>query len=202
MRPAPRAGGNRADRAAATRSELLAVARRLFAERGFAGTSTEDLVREAGVTRGALYHHFRDKRDLFRAVFTDVEEEVNARVSAATMGEAEPWDGLVAGCCAYLDEAFDPAVQRISLVDAPAVLGWEEWRAIGAQHRFGLLATGLHWTMASGQIEYQAVAPLAHLLLGALNEGAMFVARATDRAAARDDMAEAVTALLSGLRPR
>ncbi len=153
------------------------------------------------MTRGALYYHFKDKQDLFRAVFAEVEEELHERVTAAAMAEGEPWAALVAGCSAYLDAGLDPAVQRIALLDAPAVLGWDAWRSIGSQHRFGLLALGLHAAMAAGEMVDQPVAPLAHVLLGALNEGAMFIAGAEDRTAARDEVAGVVFGLLRGLRP-
>ncbi len=193
---------SRAVRAAGTRSELIAAARRLFAEHGFAGTSTEEIVLQAGVTRGALYYHFRNKEDLFRAVYASVQEDVLEQVSAVAMAEAEPWDGLLAGCAAYLDASLDPATQRIALLDAPSVLGWETWREVGFQHLFGLLATGLHWGMAAGELAEQPVAPLVHVLLGALNEGAMFIARAEDRLAARHQIGEVITGLLTGLQLR
>ena len=186
--------------AAATRSALVAVGRRLFAERGYAGTSTEEIVTQAGVTRGALYYHFRNKEDLFRAVFAAIEEDVHERMTAVAMAEPEPWDALLAGCAAYLDASLDPVVQQVVLRDAPAVLGWEAWHEIGSQHRFGLLATGLHWAIVSGHIADQPVAPLAHVLLGALNEGAMYIARSADRRAARDEVATVITALLRGLQ--
>src|SRR5436305_9268101 len=103
--------GTRAGQAG-TRAQLMSVGRRLFAERGFVGTSTEEVVIQAGVTRGALYYHFHNKEDLFRAVYSAVQEEVLEHVSAAAMAEAEPWDGLLAGCAAYLDASLDPATQR------------------------------------------------------------------------------------------
>lgn len=190
----------RAARAAGTRSELIAVARRLFAERGFAGSSTEEIVLQAGVTRGALYYHFRNKEDLFRAVYAAVQEDVVEQVSAVAMAEAQPWDGIVAGCAAYLDASLDPATQRIALLDAPSVLGWEAWREIGFQHLFGLLATGLHWGMAAGELADHPVTPLVHVLLGALNEGAMFIARADDRVAARDQVGAVIARLLTGMQ--
>jgi AcrR family transcriptional regulator len=186
-------------RAAGTRSQLLATGRRLFAERGYAGTATEEIVAEAGVTRGALYYHFRNKQDLFRAVFEDVQDAVHEQVSAVALAEGEPWRGLVAGCSAYLDASLDPATQRIALIDAPSVLGWDAWHN-GFQHLFGLLAMGLHWAVAAGEMEDQPVVPLAHVLLGALNEGAMYIARSDDRAGARDGVAAAISGVLAGLR--
>lgn len=189
----------RAARAAGTRSQLISVGRRLFADRGFAGTSTEEIVLRAGVTRGALYYHFRDKQDLFRAVFAELQEKVHEQVTAVAMAESEPWAGLVAGCSAYLDATLDPDIQRIVLIDAPSVLGWEAWHEIGSQHLFGLVATGLSWALAAGEIDDQPVAPLAHVLVGALNEGAIYIARADDRLAARDHVAAVVSRLLAGL---
>lgn len=190
----------KARQAAGTRAQLVSVARRLFAERGFAGTSTEEIVVQASVTRGALYYHFRNKEDLFRAVLAEVEETIDDHVHAVAMAEPEPWAGVVAGCGAFLDACLDPAVQRIALLDAPSVLGWEAWREVGARHRFGLLAAGLQWAMVAGQIDDQPVAPMAHVLLGALHEGALFIAGADDRPAARREVGQIVDRLLAGLR--
>ncbi|MGH9222646.1 MAG: TetR family transcriptional regulator [Acidimicrobiales bacterium] len=181
-----------AAQSAATRAQLLAVGRALFAERGYAGTATEEIVLQAGVTRGALYYHFRNKVDLFRAVFAQMEEDIHQHVSAISMAETEPFAGLIAGCAAFLDACLDEAVQRIVLLDAPAVLGWDAWREGGVQHRFGLLAMGLEWAMKAGQVADQPVAPIAQVLLGALNEGALFIATSTDRRAARDQVAATV----------
>ena len=117
----------------------MAVARRHFAERGYAGTATEDLVKEAGVTRGALYHHFRDKADLFRAFVQEGEVELLRRVGqAADAAGADPWERLQAGAQGFLDGCLEPAVQRC-LLEAPSVLGWEEWREIRTRSTLGLL---------------------------------------------------------------
>lgn len=188
--------------ATVTRSQLVAVGRRLFAAKGFAGTSTEEIVAEAGVTRGALYYHFKNKEDLFRAVVAEVEATINERLTAAAMGPGEPWAGLVDGCAAFLDACLDPATRRIALLDAPSVLGWEAWRELGAQHSLGTLVTGLNWSIVAGVIDDQPVVPLAHLLLGALNEGALYVARAPDQAVARDQVAGVIERFLGGLRTR
>src|SRR6188472_3338672 len=111
-----------------TRSSLTSAARTLFAERGYAGVGTEEIVARAGVTRGALYHHFADKRDLFRAVHEELEEALVADIGARLDGIEDPWELLVTGVRAFLDACTDPALIQISLLDAPAVLGWEEWR--------------------------------------------------------------------------
>ena len=185
-------------KSAATRSQLVAVGRRLFAERGFAGTSTEEIVAQAGVTRGALYYHFASKEALFRAVVAEVEDEIDARVTAVAMAESDPWPGVVAGCAAFLDACLDPAVQRIALLDAPSVLGLEAWREVSSQ-QFGLLVVGLQWAMVAGTIEDQPAVPLAHALLGALHESALYIAKAEDQPVARRQVGEIFERLLRGL---
>src|SRR2546421_10255411 len=113
------------ERSAATREALIAAARELFAERGYAAVGTEEIVRAAGVTRGALYHHFAGKRELFEAVHEDDERQLVERIAASAIStSADPLQALHAGAQAFLDACEDPAVQRIALVDAPSVLGW------------------------------------------------------------------------------
>src|SRR5688572_15051877 len=120
-------------RGEATRAELIRAARALFAERGYAGVGTEEIVAGAAVTRGALYHHFSDKRDLFRAVHEELEQELVASIGDRIAGIEDPWELIVTGVRAFLDACTDPALRRIALLDAPAVLGWEEWREIDAR---------------------------------------------------------------------
>jgi AcrR family transcriptional regulator len=190
-------------RSEATRSALIAAARELFAERGYAAVATEEIVRAAGVTRGALYHHFRGKLELFRAVYEDVERELVQRIAESAMSAAsDPLQALHAGARAFLVECEDPAVQRIALLDAPAVLGWEQWRAIGLRYGFGLVEASVQAAMDAGLIERQPVRPLAHLLLGAIDEGAMLVARADDGGRTRAEVSAAVTRFLDALGPR
>ena len=183
-----------------TRRVLLDVARRLFAESGYAGTGTEEVVRQAGVTRGALYYHFRDKRDLFRAVVEDLQQEVMGVVQGAAATAAHPWDGLRAGLHAFLDACLDTALQRIVLIDAPSVLGWAAWRELDAKYGFGLLRTVLQGLIEAGLLEPQPVEPLAHMLLGALSEAGMVIAGAEDVPAARQAVGDSLDRLLRGLR--
>src|ERR1051325_11117418 len=133
----------REEQAAATRAKLLRVARELFAARGYADVGTEEIVRAAHVTRGALYHHFTDKRDLFRAVHAQLAEELLGQIVAQTAGSADAWEALTRGMRAFLDLCEDPAVIRISHLAAPAVLGWAEWREVDAEHWLGVLPVGL-----------------------------------------------------------
>ena len=188
-----------ADRSHATRAALLASGRALFAERGFAGTAREEIVERAGVTRGALHHHFGTKQDLFAAVFEELESELAARVAFAAMAGDDPRDQLRRGCHEFLDAALDPAVQRIVLLDAPAVLGWAAWRDVDARYGLGLVTEGLRAVFASGRGELPAVEPLGHLLLAALNEAAMLVAGAPDPVAARSEVGAIVDQLVDSL---
>ena len=192
--------GTKAERAEATRAELVRVARELFTERGYGAVGTEEIVRRARVTRGALYRHCRDKRDLFRAVHRDVERELAERVAAALDPGRDPFALLVEGMRTFLDACTDPAVMRISILDAPAVLGWREWRDIGAEYGLGIVVAGLRSAMDVGAVRRQPVEPLAHLILGALSEAGMLIANASDPRAAREEVEGPLLAMLGGLR--
>ena len=187
------------ERSAATRRALLDAARALFAERGFASTPREEIVERAGVTRGALHHHFGRKEALFRAVFEDLEGEIGNRVMAAAVAGADPMTQLRLGCQAFLDAALDPAVQRIVLLDAPAVLGWQGWREVEAQHGLGMVTEAIRAVIDAGQIDEQPVEPLAHIVLAAINEAALLVAGSDDPVATRVTVGETVDRLLSRL---
>ena len=191
---------SRTQRSEATRGRLLRVGRDLFARRGYNDVATEEIVRRAGVTRGALYHHFKDKRDLFAAVVEQVELEVLERVAEAALTEQDAWEQQRAAIGAYLDVCLEPAVQRIVLTDAPSVLGLAAWREIEARYGLGLVSAGLETVMEAGYIERQPVEPLAHLLLGALTEGGLLIARSNDREKARRDVGDGLDRILGGLR--
>jgi AcrR family transcriptional regulator len=184
----------------ATRRHLLDVARRLFAERGWAGVSAEILVAEAGVTRGAMYHHFSDKRDVFRAVFEEVQNELNNRVATAALSRRTPWTQFVAGSIAYLDTCLDPEIQRIVLLDGPTALGWENWEEIDFRYSLRSVGAGLHGLMKAGDVPRQAIEPLALLLVGALNQAGRTIASSPDPRTTRDELEPALLRLLEGLR--
>jgi AcrR family transcriptional regulator len=176
----------------------------MFTEEGFALTRTDELVRRAGVTRGALYHHFPSKEALFAAVFEDIEREVSRRSlhAAATVAARDPLAGLKLGLDAFLDACLEPDVARIMLVDAPSVLGWDAWREIDEQYAFGQTAAALEAAMGKGQLDRLPVEPLTHLLLGALTQAGMVVARSDDPVDARQAMGRTLARLLDGLRTR
>jgi AcrR family transcriptional regulator len=189
-------------RSRATRDGLLHAARALFAERGYAGVGTEEIVRAAGVTRGALYHQFRDKEQLFEAVFEQVEAETTQRIAEGALAAASgPVAALRAGARAFLAVCAEPEIERIILLDAPAVLGWERWREIGFRHGLGLIVGVLQAGMDAGAIAQQPITPLAHLLLGAMDEGALYIARAQDPETARAEVEQIIDRLIAGLAP-
>jgi len=188
------------ERSQATRTALVTAARALFAERGYAAVATEEIVREAGVTRGALYHHFGGKSELLAAVYEQLEEEIAARLGASARPGAGALETLSAGAELFLDLCLEPEVQQIALLDAPAVLGWERWREIGARYGLGLIEALLVAGMDAGEIARQPLKPLAHALLGAIDEIAMLVGRADDPAAVRAEASQTLAGLLAGLR--
>ena len=192
---------SQADRSAATRDALVAAARPLFTEHGFGGVGTETIVRAAGVTRGALYHQFADKTELFAAVFEEVEQGITAHIGAviAESGESDPLAALSLGASAWLDACADPEVQRIVLIEAPAVLGWQRWREIGMRYGIGLVEAVLHNAIETGRVPAQPVGALAHVLIGAMDEAALYVAQADDPATARAEAGAVVDTLLAGL---
>lgn len=192
-----------ADRLAATRAALLKAARTNFAEQGYEAAATEEIVRRAKVTRGALYYHFEDKRALFDAVASDVAREIAERIDAAAPMD-DPLRALIVGTGAFLDACLDPAVRRIYLIDAPAVLGWHRWREIDAPHGVRSLREGVTAMLDTHPIDGLAVEPTTFLLAGAFNEAALWVAEAKDEKSARREMDRALAALIERLfvRPR
>jgi AcrR family transcriptional regulator len=189
----------RVARGEATREQLLEAARRLFGERGYEATSIEAVLDSAGVARGALYHHFDSKADLFDAVAVRVFVEIAEETADAARAHDEPLQRLRAGSHAWLQMALDPAVQRIALVDPPTVLGWSRWRALDEQYTLGGLRSGFRRLAGEGRIPRGQDELLAHLLLAALNEAALFIGSASDQPAALTSARAAVDTLLDRL---
>ncbi len=188
-------------RGEATRSQLLAIATRMFAERGYEDTSIEAVLREAGVSRGSLYHHFASKEALFEAVAEEVETDVGTRTFAAAAEAAAngPVAALRAGAVSWIRLAGDPVVQRILLIDAPSVLGWEKWRAMEEQHALGGIKMTLQVVAEQGKLRPELADTLAHVLLASMNEVALLVARAQDKETAMKDGADAIDELMQRL---
>ncbi len=190
-----------AERSEHTRRELVRVARELFTEPGYSATPIEDVAERAGVTKGALYHHFRSKRDLFRAIFEEIEQELITKViTAAAAAGNDVWEGMRLGVRAFLEASLDPSVGRIVLIDGPSVLGWEAWKEIDDRYGYEIVRGSLEAAMGTGIIARRPVGPLARLFLAAISEAALQIARAPDPDSAMSEMMDAVQSLLDGMR--
>lgn len=187
-----------------SRERLIAVATELFGEQGYHQTGTEEIVRRSGVTRGSLYHHFADKEALFEEVFDRADQVVSARVRAAAAAAAEQgkdaWSVFLAGWDAALDTAVDAPLQRIRVVDAPAVLGWQKWQERNARYTLANIEAGLVALLERGVLAPQPISPLAVLLMGLSNQAVAAIAGAPDPVRARRDIGAALRRLLDGLR--
>ncbi|GAA3435860.1 TetR/AcrR family transcriptional regulator [Kutzneria kofuensis] len=183
------------ERTRSTRSALTAAARTLFAERGYAAVSTDEIVRAAGVTRGALYHHYADKQALFRDVFEQLEGEITAEIDTVFAAESDHLAAMAAGVTRFLDICQRPEVLRIGLTDAPAVLGWSAWREIEARHGLRVITDKLAAAVADGLVATPSVPALAQLVLSAVIEAALMIANGADR----EPTQQALTTLLLGL---
>jgi AcrR family transcriptional regulator len=190
-----------AQRTAATRALLLAAGRELFATQGYAAVSTQAIVDAAGVTRGALYHQFGDKTGLFTEVYEQAEQDIVAAILAriAAAGPTDQLEAMRVGARLFLEECSAPGVQRIVLIDAPSVLGWQRWREVGEKYGLGVIEAMLAQAISDGVIPEQPLRPTAHVLLGALDEAALFVARADDADAALRQMYSVCDRMISGI---
>src|SRR5579863_680672 len=188
------------EKGATTKAKIIAAARRLFAASGYEGTSTEAVLEEAGISRGALYHHFEHKQALFAAVLEAVEIDVTAATGRARVNVTDPVEALRAACDAFLKMACDPEVRQIVLIDAHSVVGWEKWREIEERHGFGRLKQAFQAIASAGRIPEDMADMFAHIVLASLIEIAFVIARAPDPAIAarggRSAMKELLTRLL------
>ncbi len=189
-----------AERRAATRAAILAAARQLFGLHGFAAVTVDRVAAAAGIAKGAVYHHFPTKHDLFAAVFEQVSTDLAADVATASRGQPDILAAMVAGTRSYFAACSDGERAQIILRDGPAVLGWERWREIDEAHFGGGIPRSLAGAMERGLIARQPVEPLARLLLGAVTEAAMACAGRQDLKAAADSYAEAMASLIEALR--
>ncbi len=190
----------KAEQRAETTRKLTSIARAEFTRHGYAQASTETIVQLAGVTRGALYHHFGSKEGLFKAVVAEVQRDVGRRVAEASETTDDPWNQLILGCRAFLRASLEPDVQRIMLIDGPATLGWEELRTMDAENAMRLLEAAIAGLAELKIIKVASVAAATHLLSGAMNEAVLWIARAEQPLQALDETIAALEQLLAGLR--
>jgi AcrR family transcriptional regulator len=190
-----------ADRTAATRAALIKAARALFADQGFSAVGTQAIAAEAGVTRGALYHQFADKAELFTAVFEEIEEELLGQIGAAMTDAAitDPIAALEVGAERWLELCADPQVHRIVLIEAPVVLGWDQWREIGQRYALGVVEALIAQAVATGAVPDQPVRPLAHVMIGAIDEAALYVSRSDEPEKARAEMLDVIRRLVRAI---
>jgi len=184
------------EKAASTKAKIIAVARRLFATRGYADTSTEAVLEEAEVSRGALYHHFENKEALFAAVMEAVETDITAATANARKNATDPLDALRRGFNTFVDLACETEVRQIVLIDAHSVLGWQKWREIEERYGLGRLKQTLKLFADAGRIQEDMVDVFAHILLASLIEIAFVVARSPDPRAAAKTGRKAIKELL------
>ncbi len=190
-----------AERSAATQAALIAAARRLWGERGYAEVGTPEIAEAAGVTRGAMYHQYADKAALFRAVIEAMDVEIIERIEAAVAAAQPrtPADTMHAMAGAWLDIAGEPEVRQLMLVDAPSVIGWAEYREMSQSNSVEAAEQLLQAAIEAGQLRPQPLRPLALVLLGAFEEAAMYLARSDDPVHAREEVRAVVRDLIDGL---
>ena len=189
----------RSEKGLATRDRIVGAATRLFTAAGYEGTSIEDLLGELQISRGALYHHFNGKEELFEAVLERVEADIAQVTKDATAGISDPVIALRTGVDAFLRMARDETVKRIVLIDAPAVLGWEKWREIDARHGFGLMKASLKAAAKKKRLRAELIEIYAHILLAGVMETALVIARADDSEKATRNGRTAIAELISKL---
>ena len=189
------------ERSAATRDALISAARKLWGLRGYAEVGTPEIAKAAGVTRGAMYHQFADKATLFGQVVEAVEQDVMARMATlvAESGATTPADAIRAAVDAWLDVSGDPEVRQLILLDAPSVLGWPAFRDVAQRYSLGMTEQLLTEAMRAGQLARQPMRPLAHILIGALDEAAMVIATADDPKRARRETGEVLHRLIDAM---
>ncbi|GAA3653899.1 TetR family transcriptional regulator [Lentzea atacamensis] len=192
----------RAEYSESTRQALVDSAVDLFTKRGYAGTSLDEVVKRARVTKGALYHHFSGKQALFEAAFAQVETQAIESLTAVVTADGDAWETAVAGLRAYVRKCLDPEYQRIIIHEAPVVMGWERWREAEEHFSFGLLRTAVQLLVDAGEIEEAPVEIMARLLFGALSAGASTIASSSDPKRTGREVERAILRVLEGLRKK
>jgi AcrR family transcriptional regulator len=183
-----------------TSAGLVAIARKIFSSRGYSDTAMEEIVRKAGVTRGALYHHFDGKKALFLAAFEDAQSDIANRIIQGGMGKRSAWEKLISCTYAFFEACRDSELQRIVLVDAPAILGWDVWRRVDEEKTLHILRSLLTELIDKGIIKPLPVEPLTHLVSGAANEAVLWIAGSEDPKKAFEEAWFTMKAFLWSLR--
>lgn len=185
-----------------TIQKLLEVAREMFSGGGFAESAMEDIVKQAGVTRGALYHHFGSKEGLFQAVLATVQKEIGEQVEAEAAKSEDAWQQLILGCLAFVSSAIEHRNRRILLIDGPSVIGWETWRRMDEENSMRHLREQLQLLQEQGYLRPVSIEALTHLLSGAMNEAVLWISETADRKKTLEEVSTAITLLLEGFRAK
>ena len=183
-----------------TSAALVTVGRKIFSARGYSDTAMEEIVRKAGVTRGALYHHFDGKKGLFLAAFEDAQTDMANRIIQGGKSKRSAWEKLISCTYAFFEACRDSELQRIVLLDAPAVLGWDVWRRVDEEKTLHILRSLLTELIDKGIIKPLLIEPLTHLLSGAANEAVLWIAGSDDPKKAFEEAWSTMKALLCSLR--
>ncbi|NRS47484.1 TetR/AcrR family transcriptional regulator [Brevibacillus sp. HB2.2] len=191
---------SKAEQKQQTMQKLIEVAREMFSKKGYADAAMEDIVKQAGVTRGALYHNFGSKEGLFEAVLASVQQEIGERVEAEAAKSEEPWQQLILGCLAFVSSAVEQRNKRILLIDGPAVIGWEKWRRMDEENSMRHLREQLQTIQEQGYLRPVSIDALTHLLSGAMNEAVLWISETPDHEKSLEEISAAMTLLLEGYR--
>lgn len=193
---------SKAEQKQQTMQKLIEVAREMFSKKGYADAAMEDIVKQAGVTRGALYHNFGSKEGLFEAVLASVQQEIGERVEAEAAKSEEPWQQLILGCLAFVSSAVEQRNKRILLIDGPSVIGWEKWRRMDEENSMRHLREQLQTMQEQGYLRPVCIDALAHLLSGAMNEAVLWISETPDQEKSLEEISAAMTLLLEGYRSK
>ncbi|MGG4442008.1 TetR/AcrR family transcriptional regulator [Brevibacillus fortis] len=193
---------SKAEQKQQTMQKLIEVAREMFSKQGYADAAMEDIVKQAGVTRGALYHHFGSKEGLFQAVLASVQKEIGDRVEAEAAKSEDPWQQLILGCLAFVSSAVEHHNKRILLIDGPSVIGWETWRRMDEENSMRHLREQLLTMQEQGYLRPVSIDALTHLLSGAMNEAVLWISETPDHEKSLKEISTAITLLLEGFRAK
>lgn len=193
---------SKAEQKQQTMQKLMEVAREMFSRQGYAEAAMEEIVKEAGVTRGALYHHFGSKEGLFQAVLASIQKQIGDRVEAEAAKSQDPWQQLLFGCLAFVSSAVEHRNRRILLIDGPSVIGWETWRQMDEENSMRHLKEQLQSMQDQGYLRPVPIDALTHLLSGAMNEAVLWIAESTDQEQSLADISVTLTLLLEGFRAK
>ena len=184
-----------------TAGQIIKIARKLFSELGYANTSIEKIVHEAGVTRGALYHHFSSKKELFMAVFEDAQRDILERNIAAIEGLRDSWEKFTSSGAAFIKACLEPEIRQIVLIDAPAIIGWDEWRGVD-EKGVALLRQMISNLLDEGLLKPLPLEALTHIISGATNEAVLWISRHKNQKQARSESGEVFNVILNALRAK